>query len=85
MFTFPRYRYLTQKFNFDDYASKGSAVHAAKKLNRAIADRGMDSDEGKALVLGKCLVFNMIKLISKLQECRMWIIFERIRHILVSS
>ena len=54
MFTLPRYRYLTQKYNFDDYASKGSAVHAVKKWNRAITEGGeSDEPEGRALVLGK--------------------------------
>ena len=35
---FPNYRYVTQKFNMDDIASKGSAVHPIKKNNRVVGD-----------------------------------------------
>ena len=37
LFISPRYRFLTQKNNFDDYASKGSSVHPVKKYHRALA------------------------------------------------
>ena len=45
MFVSPRYRFLTQKYNFDDYSSKGSAVHAAKKFHRALAGGSVMGDE----------------------------------------
>ena len=34
MFTSPKYRKLNIKYNFDDYSSKGSAVHPSKKHHR---------------------------------------------------
>ena len=34
MFTSPKYRKLNSQYNFDDYSSKGSAVHPSKKLHR---------------------------------------------------
>ena len=37
LYIFPRYRYLTSVYNFDDYSSKGSAVYPVKKNNRAMA------------------------------------------------
>ncbi|CAH1789583.1 unnamed protein product [Owenia fusiformis] len=33
-YIFPRYRRLAEKYNFDDYASKGSTVHPVKKYHR---------------------------------------------------
>ena len=33
-FRFPRYRVLAQRYNFDDYSSKGSTVHPVKKYHR---------------------------------------------------
>ena len=51
MFVSPRYRYLAQKYNFDDYSSKGSTVHSVKKYNRNMtsnmaAIEGPSSDTG---------------------------------------
>ena len=37
MFNSPRYRFLTTKFNLDDYSSKGSTVHPVKKHHRVLA------------------------------------------------
>ena len=34
MFISPKYRKLNTQYNFDDYSSKGSAVHPSKKLHR---------------------------------------------------
>ncbi|CAB4034339.1 Hypothetical predicted protein, partial [Paramuricea clavata] len=34
VFTSPKYRKLNTQYNFDDYSSKGSAVHPSKKLHR---------------------------------------------------
>jgi len=61
MFISPRYRYLAQKFNFDDYSSKGSTVHSVKKYNRNLtanvaAIEGPSSDTGTATgeFVGSC-------------------------------
>ncbi len=51
MFLFPRYRYLTQKYNFDDYSSKGSAVHPVKKYNRAIQGATVEGQPGGMLAI----------------------------------
>lgn len=60
MFVSPRYRYLAQKYNFDDYSSKGSTVHSVKKYNRNLtanmaAIEGPSSatraDTGEAVVM----------------------------------
>lgn len=32
-FKYPRYRVLAQRYNFDEYSSKGSTVHPAKKYH----------------------------------------------------
>lgn len=40
MFISPRYRFLTSKFNFDDYSSKGSVVHPVRKHHRALQAAG---------------------------------------------
>lgn len=34
MYLFPFYRTVARKYNFDDYASKGSTVHPVKKYHR---------------------------------------------------
>ena len=35
-FASPFYRYLALMFDFDEYSSKGSAVHPAKKFSRRV-------------------------------------------------
>ena len=61
LFIDPRYRYLSQKYNFDDYSSKGSAVHPVKRYNRVLTGRmaAIEGAEGPstagALVEGKSL------------------------------
>ena len=49
----PKYRALIQTHNFDDYASKGSVVHPAKKYNRAIEGRS-DGVGGGVVIDGEC-------------------------------
>ena len=36
----PKYRSHTKAYDFDDYASKGSAVHHTKKYNRNLEAQG---------------------------------------------
>ena len=47
LFISPHYRYLAQKYNFDDYSSKGSSVHSIKKYNRNVM-ANMAAIEGPA-------------------------------------
>lgn len=48
MFTSPKYRKLNTQYNFDDYSSKGSAVHPSKKLHRNFhAIDGAPADENE--------------------------------------
>ena len=35
LYSDPKYRQYTQLYEFDDYSSKGSAVHPLKKLHRS--------------------------------------------------
>lgn len=54
-FRFPRYRVLAQRYNFDDYSSKGSTVHPVKKYHRNMlaaidgAERAPDDAAGDQL------------------------------------
>ena len=64
MFNSPRYRFLTSKFNFDDYSSKGSVVHPVKKHHRVLAAGSPyaiegpegESDENKQLAISKTFI-----------------------------
>ena len=42
MYNRPKYRSNTKAYDFDDYASKGSAVHHTKKYNRNMEVRDIE-------------------------------------------
>jgi len=55
-YLFPFYRARTRKYNFDDYSSKGSTVHPARKFHRnmeAAAIRGREEPDRMAIVDGR--------------------------------
>lgn len=67
-FIYPHYRYLTQKYNFDDYSSKGSTVHPVKKYNRltggvypAIEGSSSDGKGNRSCWLGLTLNSAVVK------------------------
>ena len=46
MYNNPKYRRNTKSYDFDDYASKGSAVHHTKKYNRNLEGREAEPQTG---------------------------------------
>ena len=59
-YLFPFYRTVTRLYNFDDYSSKGSTVHGAKKYHRnmkgAVMGRSESDSDVAAFLDGEILL-----------------------------